>query len=137
MACLRNCNSRLCNKYVISQSVEFTGGNLVINLPNRAYNNNQVFCVIVAQAIPDTTTINAPVVFTIGTGTVQFPFLTKCCVQITASQISTRTIYPVRVNTDITNTTGTGAFVYVGNRCLPRTDVVSIEVIDQETAGAE
>lgn len=131
MSC--NCGRVPCN-YVISQATEFTGGNLVVNLPNRAFINGQLACIIFAQAIPDTTTINAPVVFTIGTGTVQYPFLTRHCVQITASQVSTRTIYPVRVNTDITNTTATGAFVYVGRRCLPRTDVVSTEVIDQETA---
>lgn len=131
-----SCNRLPC-KYVISQSVTFTGGNLVINLPNRAFINGQCALIIVAQAIPDTTTINAPVVFTIGTGTVQFPFLTRNCVQITASQVSTRTIYPVRINTDITNTTATGAFVYVGRKCLPKTDVVSIQVIDQETAAAE
>ena len=130
------CNKLPCN-YVISQSIEFTGGNLVVNLPNRAFLNGQLICIIYAQAIPATTTINAPVVFTIGTGTVQFPFLTKHCVQITASQVNTRTIYPVRINTDITNTTATGAFVYVGRRCLPKTDVVSIDVIDQETAAAE
>lgn len=133
MACLGNVNGKLCNKYIISQSVTFTGGNLVVNLPNRAYNNGQLFCLIIAQAIPDTTTINAPVVFTIGTGTVNFPFNTKHCITITASQLKTRTIYPVRVNTDITTSTGTGAFIYVGNRCLPQTDVVSVEVIDQDT----
>lgn len=137
MACLGNCNGRLANRYIISQSVTFTGGNLVINLPNRAYNNGQIFCLVIAQSIPAETTINAPVVFTIGTGTVQFPFNTKCCIGITASQVKTRTLYPVRVNTDITTSTGTGAFIYVGNRCLPQTDVVSVEVIDEDTTAAE
>lgn len=134
MSCTRNC--KLCDKFVISSSVTFAGGNLVINLPNRSYRNKCKYCIVIAQAIPSTTTINAPVVFTIGTGTTQFPFQTRCCVGITASQISTRRIYPVRVNTDVTTSTGSGAFVYIGRNCLPKTDVVETEAIDEETTPA-
>ena len=67
MSCKPVC--KLCDKFVISQSVTFTGGNLVINLPAGSYNNNCKYCIVVAQSIPDTTTINAPVFVTIGTGT--------------------------------------------------------------------
>ena len=73
MACKPVC--RLCDRLVISQAVAFTGGNLEINLPAGSYNNGEKYCVVVAQAIPDTTTINAPVYFTIGTGTTLYPMM--------------------------------------------------------------
>ena len=38
----------------------------------------------IAQAIPDAATINAPVVITIGTGTVQYPLTRRNCAQVTA-----------------------------------------------------
>lgn len=131
MSCVKNC--KLCDKFVISQSVTFTGGNLVINLPERAYANGCKYCIVIGQALPDTTTINAPVVFTIGTGTTLFPFNTKCCVGITACQIHTRRIYPTVVNTNITTETGTGAFVYVGNKPLPCTDNIPPAILGEET----
>ena len=58
MSCKPVC--RLCDNLVLSQAVTFTGGNLEINLPAGAYNNGEKYCIVVAQAIPDTTTINAP-----------------------------------------------------------------------------
>ena len=66
MACKTVC--RLCDRLVISQAVTFAGGALTINLPAGNYRNGQKYCIVVAQSIPDTTTINAPVVVTIGTG---------------------------------------------------------------------
>ncbi len=131
MACAKNC--KLCDRFVMTQSVTFTGGNLILNLPERAYNNRCKYCIVIAQALPDTTTINAPVVFTIGTGTTQYPFNTRCCVGITACQIHTRRIYPAIVNTDITTSTGTGAFIYVGNKRLPETDVISAGALEEAT----
>lgn len=66
MSCKPVC--KLCNHLVLSQAVAFTGGNLEINLPAGSYNNGEKYCIVIAQSIPDTTTINAPVYFTIGTG---------------------------------------------------------------------
>lgn len=111
MACKPTC--RLCNRLVISQAVTFTGGNLVINLPAGAYNNGEKYCIVVAQAIPATTTINAPVVVTIGAGTQQYPLTNQCCVQVTACAIRTRTRYSTRVST---NSTG-GTFRLLGRAC--------------------
>mgnify|MGYP001032290011 CR=1 FL=1 len=109
MACKPVC--RLCDRLVISQSVTFTGGNLVINLPAGSYNNGEKYCIVVAQAIPDTATINAPVVITIGTGTELYPLTNRCCAQITACGIRTRTRYSTVV---VTNGTG-GSFRLLGN----------------------
>lgn len=111
MACKNVC--RLCDKFVMSQSVTFTGGNLVINLPAGAYNNGCKYCIVVAQAIPAATTINAPVVITIGTGTQLYPLTNRCCAQVTACGIRTRTRYSVVVSTSATG----GIFRLLGNTC--------------------
>lgn len=111
MACKPVC--KLCDKIRISQAVTFTGGNLVINLPAGSYNNGDKYCIIVAQAIPATTTINAPVVITIGTGTVQYPLTKRNCAQVTACGIRTRTRYSVCVSTSATG----GVFKMLGNLC--------------------
>ena len=73
MSCKNVC--KLCDRLIISQAITFTGGNLVVNLPAGSYNNNEKYCIVLAQAIPETTTINAPVVITIGTGTQQYPLV--------------------------------------------------------------
>ncbi len=104
---------KLCDRLVISQAVTFASGVLTINLPAGSYNNGEEYCIIVAQSIPSTATIGAPVVITIGTGTVQYP-LTKCnCAQATACNIRTRTRYAVRVSTTPTG----GSFKLLGRVC--------------------
>lgn len=111
MACKPTC--QLCRRLVISQSVTFAGGNLVINIPEGSYNNGQKYCIVVAQAIPATATINAPVVITIGTGTETYPLTNRCCTQVTACAIRTRTRYSTVVST---TTTG-GTFKLLGSTC--------------------
>ena len=55
MACKPVC--KLCDKFVISQAVTFTGGNLVVNLPAGSYGNGCKYCIVVAQTIPAATTL--------------------------------------------------------------------------------
>lgn len=104
---------RLCNRLVLSESVTFTGGNLVINIPAGSYNNGERYCIVVAQAIPAATTINAPVVVTIGDGAVLYPLNNRCCAQVTAAGIRTRTKYAVVVSTTATG----GSFRMLGTPC--------------------
>lgn len=111
-------NCRLCDRLIISQAVTFTAPNLIINLPAGAYQNCERYCIVVAQAIPDATTINAPVFITIGDGTELYP-LNRCNgVQATASGIRTRTRYATRVST----TASGGAFRLLGKICCYPTD---------------
>lgn len=111
MACKPTC--QLCRRLVISQSVTFTGGNLVINIPEGSYNNGQKYCIVVAQAIPATATINAPVVITIGMGTETYPLTNRCCAQVTACAINSRTRYSTVVSTSGTG----GTFKLLGSTC--------------------
>lgn len=121
MACKNVC--KLCDRFVLSESVTFAAGTLTINIPAGSYNNCEKYCIVVAQAIPDTTTINAPVVITIGTGTETYP-LVKCdCSQVTACGIRTRTKYSVKVVTDATG----GSFRILGKTCCaPNNNLRSI-----------
>lgn len=114
--CIKNC--KMCDRLIISQSISYNAGvnQLIIDLPANSYGNKEKYCLVFAQAIPTTTTLNAQVVFTIGGDqTVGYQFLNKDCTPVLASQIRTRRVYPTRVNTSGT----TGVFKYIGKNCLP------------------
>lgn len=130
MECVKNC--KLCNKFILSQSITFSGGNLVVNLPQNVYGNCQKYCIVLAQSIPTTTTINAPVVFTIGTGTTQYPFVNCDCTPVLASQVRTRRVYPTRVNTSVNS----GVFKYIGKCPLPCRATVAAGSIPTSTTTA-
>lgn len=122
MACKPVC--KLCDRLVISQAVTFDGTNLVINLPAGSYNDGCKYCIVVAQAIPAATTISAPVVITIGTGTVLYPLTNRCCAQVTACAIRTRTRYSTCVSTSATG----GSFKLLGQACCsPNNALTSID----------
>lgn len=127
-------NCRLCDRLIISQAVTFTAPNLIINLPAGAYQNCEKYCIVVAQAIPDATTINAPVFITIGDGTELYP-LNQCNgVQATASGIRTRTRYATKVTTTATG----GAFRLLGKICCYPTDsLTSIDGTAPAAAGGD
>lgn len=122
MACKTTCG--LCPSLIISSAVTFDGTSLVINLPAGAYNNGEKYCIVVAQTIPAATTITAPVVITIGTGTVQYPLTDRCCAQVTACAIRTRTKYTTCVATDATG----GTFKALGKlACAPTNALTAID----------
>ena len=130
MVCKNVC--RLCDELIISTAVTFTAGTgLVITIPEGSYADGCKYCIVVAQAIPDATTIAAPVFIQIGTGTVLYP-LNKCdCTQTTACSIRTRTKYATRVET---NATG-GVFKLLGKvACAPNNNLTSIDGTAPATA---
>ena len=104
---------KLCDRLVISQAVTFANGTLTVNLPAGTYGNGLRYCIVIAQAIPAATTITAPVVVTIGDGTAEYPLTDRCCAQVTACGLRTRTRYAVCV---ATNATG-GTFKMLGRPC--------------------
>ena len=122
MACPTVC--KLCKRLIISTAVAFTEGTgLVITIPAGSYEDGEKYCIVVAQSIPEETTITAPVFIQIGTGTELYP-LDRCdCSQATACNIRTRTRYSTRVVTDA----NTGAFRLMGRTCCaPNNDLQSI-----------
>lgn len=130
MACKNNC--KLCDRLIISQAVTFAGGVLTVNIPAGSYSNGCKYCIVIAQTIPAETTIAAPVVITIGDGTVEYP-LTGCdCAQVTACALRTRTRYSVRVAT----TASGGTFKMLGRGCCaPNYALSAIDGTDPTAAG--
>ena len=104
---------KICDRLVISQAVTFAGGVLTINLPAGSYGDGCRYCIVVAQTIPDTATITAPVQITIGDGTAVYPLVGCDCAQVTACALRTRTRYAVRVATSATG----GTFRMLGRGC--------------------
>ena len=131
MSCNTSC--KLCSKLILSTAVTFTAGTgLIINIPEGSYQDGCKYCIVVAQTIPDATTITAPVFISIGDGTVLYP-LNKCdCTQATACSIRTRTKYSTRVETTPTG----GIFKLLGNiPCSPNNNLRAIDGT-APTAGA-
>ena len=125
---------RLCDRLVISQAVTFAAGTLTINLPAGTYNNGCRYCIVVAQAIPAATTITAPVVITIGDGTEEYPLTDRCCAQVTACGLRTRTRYAVCVATSATG----GTFKMLGRPCCsPDNRLTGIDGTDPAAGGGD
>ena len=122
---------KLCDRLILSQAVTFADGTLTINLPAGSYGDGCRYCIVVAQAIPAATTITAPVVVTSGTGTELYPLTNRCCAQIVACGIRTRTRYATCVSTSATG----GTFKMLGNACCSPDN--SLAAIDGTAPAAE
>lgn len=123
--CIRNC--KLCNKLILSTAINYdaTTNTVIVDLPQRSYNNCERYCIVLVQSIPTSATINAQVVFSIGGGATQYPFVNCDCTPVYASQIRTRRIYPTRVNTAV----NTGVFKYIGKCKLPCNATTTVQSI--------
>lgn len=126
MACENVC--KLCNKLIISDAVTYTAAtnSLTIDIPAGTYYKGQKYCIVVAQAIPDTTTINALVYISIGGDTTTLYPLVRCnCTQVTACSMRTRTKYSTVVVTD----SATGSFKLLGDvPCSPNNALASLPI---------
>ena len=106
------CPNRLCKRFIFSESVTFTAPNLIINIPQAAYNNGEKYCLVIGQEIPETTTIAASVGITIGDDAdTIYPLVNSNCTNVSACNIATRGIYPVVVRTNIQS----GVFKLINN----------------------
>lgn len=126
--CYNNC--QICKRLVISTSVTVVTvdgtDTLVIDIPAGTYGDNCRYCLVVAQAIPATATINMPVAISIaGVVTTVYPLVRCDCAQVTACAIRTRTKYPVIVST---NATGGVFKALKGLSCAPNNAVASLPI---------
>lgn len=128
MSCKSVC--QLCKRLIISQAITFTDNTLVVNLPDGSYANGEKYCIVLAQSIPDTVTISAPVVFTIGDGTTTFPLVTRNCAAVTACGVRTRTKYSTCLVTSATGAT----FRMIGKPCCSPSN--NLLAISATTGGA-
>jgi uncharacterized Fe-S center protein len=124
-------SKRICDNIIISAAVTFTNDTLVINIPEGTYLDGERYCIVVAQNLPDTTTINAPVVITIGADATTYPLVNCNCTNVTACSINRRTRYSVKVRTDV----ATGVFMLTGkipcSQCSNRAP--SLPIVDTTT----
>lgn len=114
MACKNIC--RLCPRLILSVGVDYglsTAGTLTIGIPSGSYINGEKYCIVVAQAIPAVTTLDAPVQIKVGTGANYFPIQRNDGAPLTARAVKTRTKYSTVV---VTNAT-TGVFRLLGKIC--------------------
>lgn len=104
MPCIHNTGcGKICPRFAVTTAVTFANGVLSLTLPDTlTYSNGEKYCIVIGQTIPDTTTLNAPVVAVIGTGTTEFPLISRCGSPVVAQQVSTRVKYPVCVSTTAT-----------------------------------
>lgn len=101
---------KLCPNLIISEAVAFdpTTNSLDITIADNGYRNCEKVCIVVAQTIPESTTINALV--NIVVNGIRFPLQRCNCTQATACEIKTRTKYSTKV---VTNNVS-GAFRLLG-----------------------
>lgn len=104
--CIKDC--KLCRNIVISTAVTVVTidgtDTLVIDIPAGFYPDCRRVCLVVAQAIPTTATINMPVAISIGGDTTTvYPIVNCDCSQVTACAIRTRTKYGLRISTSATS----------------------------------
>lgn len=127
---------RLCDKLIISNSVTFDAGTntLIIDIPASTYYRGEKYCIVVAQAIPEATTINALVAISIGGDTTTlYPLVRSNCLQLTACSIRTRTRYATCVVTDSVS----GTFRLLGDvPCSPNTALASLPIVADAVAPA-
>ena len=123
-----NGNCKLCDSIVISDSVTVVTvagiDTLVIDIPNASYRNGEQICLVIAQAIPDTATINMPVAISIGGDTTTvYPLVRHNCAQATACSIRTRTRYKLCIQT----TPVSAVFKALSNlACAPNNNLAAI-----------
>jgi len=97
---------RLDPRSVTPVEVTFAADTLTINLPQRSYNAGCPYFLRLIDPLPAETTIDAEVIITIGTGTVEYPLLDCKGIPLTAEKLRSGYGYPVAV----VNNGTTGAF---------------------------
>ena len=129
MSCNTAC--RECDRKVYVSTITFAAGTLTLNFPDSmSYVNGCKYCFVLTTDLPDTATVNAPVVVTVGAGTTTFPLLDRCGRQVVVQQLRTRRRYPVRIST-----TATGGSVTV-MCCLPDVDGTTLAALNDAEGGA-
>lgn len=102
MACNNIC--KLCDKLVISDSITFLSGSLLIDIPAASLKDGEKVCIVLAQKLPATTTIYAPAYITIGGDVNKLYPLVRCnCEPVLASSLRTRYKYRTVVVTNATS----------------------------------
>lgn len=115
---------RIDPRSVTAAAITFAADTLTINVPQRTFNAGGVYFLRLTEPIPEAATINAPVVITIGDGTVTYPLLSKCGGQVTAASLRSGYSYPITLVNGGTD----GAFKVLDKLwCAPVNAVTSVD----------
>ena len=93
---------RIDPRSVTAETITFADGTLTINVPQRTFYAGCVYFLRLVDPIPAATTVNAPVVITVGDGTVEYPLVACNGAQVTVGNIRTGYSYPIRLATTAT-----------------------------------
>lgn len=115
---------RIDPRSVTAESVTFADGTVTINIPQRTFYVGCPYFLRLTEEIPAEATVNAPVVITIGDGTVEYPLLKVCGGQVIAADLRSGYSYPFTLVQGGTS----GAFKLLDR--LPRTPVSAIVSAD-------
>lgn len=110
-----SCNNRLCNNFIISTSVQYANNELVIQIPTGSYADNRRICLVIAQTIPNETTINAEVKIQVGSGAVLYDVINRNGLPLLAKSVRSRVKYPMIIQTS----TDTGVFRLINGVYCP------------------
>lgn len=123
---------RINPRVVDAVAVTFADGTLTINVPQNTYTSGCPYCLRLPDPLPDTATIGAEVVITIGTGTVEYPLLDCKGVPVTAELLRSGYGYPVAV----VGNGASAAFKVLAPLCYPKCSaVISIDGTDPAAEG--
>ena len=113
MACKNIC--KLCSHLIISTYVSWdnTNNQVVVGVPAGTYYNGEKYCIVIAQSIPTTATVGAPVVVAVGTSATAYPIVNCDCSPLTSCGVRTRTKYSCCLRTTATGAT----FRMLGKAC--------------------
>lgn len=122
---------RIDPRSVTAESVTFAGSTLTINVPQRTFYVGCPYFLRITEEIPETATVNAPVVITIGDGTVEYPLMKLFGGQAIAANLRSGYSYPIMLVQGGTN----GAFRLLDR--LPCSPVGMITSADGTEPAAE
>lgn len=110
------CSTNVCSNLVVSTSVQISGSQMVVTIPQATYTNNQKLCILIAQDIPASAT-PLPVVIAVTGSSINIPYRTICGHNVFSDQLIKGKIYPSYAATD------SQTFVCrIKERCLPCTN---------------
>ena len=107
---------RIDPRSVTAETITFADGTLTINVPQRTFYAGCVYFLRLVDPIPAATTVNAPIVITIGDGTVEYPLVGFRGAQLTAEYLRSGYSYPIT----LINSGANGAFKLLAPVCYNR-----------------
>lgn len=110
---------RCCQNFLKTKEVVVDGGNIILLVPERVFENFESLCLCIAQKIP-TSSENQPVFIQSGiANTARYPLLTTEGQTVYSYQLRPRTLYKIMANKDA------GAFMIRARHLCKTTNILN------------